>query len=276
MECSSSGCGNKVFSRLLCRNHYEKERLASAAPCSFSGCDKPQHRSALCTTHYRLHVLSQRPKCNVPDCNNPQKNMTMGLCGKHESRMRNHASVGALRPNDWGAREKHPLYKTWLWHKRVNNLCVEWASDFWDFVSAIGDRPEGHTLRKLDGDATLGPHNWEWKKSISSASKAQYSREWRNANPLKAKNIDLKKHYGIGLAEYEAMLKEQNGVCGICKKPETARNKDGGPRRMPVDHCHATGEIRGLLCTHCNRGLGMFKDSAVNLQSAIDYLARFG
>lgn len=275
MECKSAGCGNKIFSSLLCRKHYERERLETAAPCSVSGCDKKSYRGDLCITHYRLYLLSQRKTCVVPGCGNPQKNVTSGLCGKHESRTRAHASLDALRPNDWGAREKHPLYKIWTWHKRVKGgLCAAWREDFWAFVEAVGERPDGHTLRRKDVSRPFDVDNWYWKEPIKSESSADYQRQWRNNNPEKAKNLDLKKYYGITLQEYEALLVAQNGVCAICGGKETTKDKDGAPRRMPVDHCHTTGRIRGLLCTQCNRGLGMFSDSPERLRAAANYLEK--
>jgi hypothetical protein len=276
MECKAQGCGNKIFSNLLCRNHYERERLETAAPCSFSGCGKKAYRGLLCITHYRIHNLSNRPLCTVPNCNNPQKTLSSGYCGKHESRIRAHASVDALRPNDWGAREKHPLYKLWVWHKRAKNgMCDAWRTDFWAFVSTVGDRPEGNTLRRLDATKPLGEHNWYWKEPIEAKDAAEYQREWRNNNPEKAKNSDLKKMYGITLQEYEALLEQQKDVCAICKGKETTKSRDGVPRRMPVDHCHVTGRIRGLLCTQCNRGLGMFGDNSDRLIAAAQYLAKY-
>lgn len=275
MECKAAGCGNKIFSSLLCRKHYERERLETAAPCSFFGCDKKSYRGDLCTTHYRLYVLSQRKPCVVPGCTNPQKNVTSALCGKHESRARAHASLDALRPNDWGAREKHPLYKIWTWHKRVKNgLCQAWKENFWVFVSAVGERPEGHTLRRKDASQPFDDNNWYWKEPIKSESSAAYQRQWRNKNPEKSKNLDLKKLYGITLQEYETRLAEQNSVCAICGGKETTKDKDGAPRRMPVDHCHKTGRIRGLLCTQCNRGLGMFGDDRERLLAAAKYLEK--
>jgi hypothetical protein len=80
----------------------------------------------------------------------------------------------------------------------------------------------------------------------------------------------LKQQYGLTLAEYEAMLAEQGGVCLICgRDPQTA-----GRERLVVDHDHATGHVRGLLCHRCNQGLGWFGDSTELLASAARYLGR--
>ncbi len=78
----------------------------------------------------------------------------------------------------------------------------------------------------------------------------------------------LKRRYGISPADYEAMLARQGGVCAICGS--RARGSD---RRLHVDHCHATGKVRGLLCFSCNSGLGHFADRRDWLQAADAYLA---
>lgn len=62
------------------------------------------------------------------------------------------------------------------------------------------------------------------------------------------------------------MLSNQDGGCGIC---EESPNRD---KALDVDHNHDTGEVRGLLCNTCNRGLGMLGDDVATLKSAIDYL----
>lgn len=73
--------------------------------------------------------------------------------------------------------------------------------------------------------------------------------------------------------DYYSMLEKQNGLCAICKKPETQlKKKYNKVKMLSVDHCHSTGKIRGLLCHQCNAGLGSFKDSVTYLASAIDYI----
>jgi hypothetical protein len=62
------------------------------------------------------------------------------------------------------------------------------------------------------------------------------------------------------------MLKDQNDVCAICFK-ECMFGK-----RLAVDHCHATGKVRGLLCSRCDTSIGKFEDSIELLESANKYL----
>ena len=67
--------------------------------------------------------------------------------------------------------------------------------------------------------------------------------------------------------EYNAMLERQGGVCAICKeKPKAGR--------LAVDHIHGSRKVRGLLCSLCNSGLGLFKDDPDRLAAAIQYLKR--
>jgi hypothetical protein len=77
--------------------------------------------------------------------------------------------------------------------------------------------------------------------------------------------------YGIDLADYEAMLLRQGGVCGIC-----GTAYPGGRRAVKmfmVDHCHRTGRVRGLLCNRCNRCLGWLGDDLETVMRFARYLA---
>lgn len=76
----------------------------------------------------------------------------------------------------------------------------------------------------------------------------------------------VKAVYGITPEAYQMLLDWQGGVCAICERPSKVR-------RLAVDHDHATGKVRGLLCRHCNYELlGWAKDDIAVFQRAIDYL----
>ena len=100
-------------------------------------------------------------------------------------------------------------------------------------------------------------------------------KKWDNKNPekraAKMRNYFMRIKYNLTIEKYDQLFKSQNGVCKICKKPETAI-KNGTLARLSVDHDHVTGAIRGLLCSKCNHGLGNFEDSIENLESAINTL----
>ncbi len=85
----------------------------------------------------------------------------------------------------------------------------------------------------------------------------------------------LKKRFGISIEIYRSIFKEQRERCGICRTPILliAIKGDAGMKgRAHVDHCHKTGRIRGLLCSRCNLGIGLFLDSSDRLRRAVAYL----
>jgi len=95
-----------------------------------------------------------------------------------------------------------------------------------------------------------------WKLSQKSF---KTSPELRNAHYLKT--------YGITLAQYNELFISQKGCCAICD-----RHQDLFNRALSVDHCHSSGQIRGLLCDECNKAIGYFKDKTSLLYAAVYYL----
>lgn len=83
------------------------------------------------------------------------------------------------------------------------------------------------------------------------------------------------KRRGGTYAWFEAKLREQGGLCGICS---VVLGPYGRVRQNAwvVDHNHATGAPRGLICRLCNMGLGMFRDDPVALSRAVHYLLADG
>lgn len=78
----------------------------------------------------------------------------------------------------------------------------------------------------------------------------------------------LNSKYKINSDFFQMLLAKQENKCAICGTEEAG----GAYNTMKVDHDHKTGEVRGLLCQHCNVGLGHFKDNTDNLMKAIGYL----
>lgn len=81
----------------------------------------------------------------------------------------------------------------------------------------------------------------------------------------------LKKTYGITTERYAEMLAEQQGLCAICRRPESAKRR-GRVKPLAVDHCHDSSHVRGLLCGRCNAAIGLLQDDVKVLQQAIEYL----
>jgi hypothetical protein len=99
-------------------------------------------------------------------------------------------------------------------------------------------------------------HDGSWPSQTS-----EYRKAYNRANP-EVKRGQHRRVYGVSREQYEAMLSEQQGLCGICN------------RSLPlsIDHDHATGFVRGLLCSNCNIGIGNLQDDARLLLSAVHYL----
>ncbi len=74
-----------------------------------------------------------------------------------------------------------------------------------------------------------------------------------------------------GRSLYEKLYEEQKGLCAICHNPETSKRY----KTLTVDHCHKTEQIRGLLCSNCNRALGFLRENVKVLKSAIKYIQKY-
>jgi hypothetical protein len=109
-----------------------------------------------------------------------------------------------------------------------------------------------------------------------------YCKEWANANRERLKDYDGYKNgqmniinytyrslYGIPVGYYYDMLEKQDYKCLICGR----RHSEGDRRtKLVIDHNHATGEIRGLLCHQCNVSLGLCGENTDVLRNMIKYL----
>ena len=80
---------------------------------------------------------------------------------------------------------------------------------------------------------------------------------------MASREANLKHRYGITLIDYNEMLVKQDSRCKICNVESSG---------LVVDHCHTSGAVRGLLCSNCNKGLGLFKDSPERMVKAADYI----
>ncbi len=100
------------------------------------------------------------------------------------------------------------------------------------------------------------------------------SKRYRDANREKLasskRSAYYSRMYGLSIPDLDSLLVRQGGECAICR----TGSPGGVWGSFHVDHNHTTGEVRGLLCCNCNRGLGLFQDNPHHLQSAIAYLTQ--
>ena len=129
-------------------------------------------------------------------------------------------------------------------------------------------------IRAIGSQWTLDQHRAskrKWK-SLQPNYRARESRRWREMDPERAKHYRRKTNYrikyGIELEDVESLWKAQDCKCAICLCPIIL----GGKAGAKVDHCHATGVVRGILCSTCNTGIGSLGDSPTRLRAAALYL----
>lgn len=97
------------------------------------------------------------------------------------------------------------------------------------------------------------------------------NKKYKEENKDRMKEADRRGHlrriFGITLEQYDDLLEKQNHSCFICE-----RHKDLFNKKLAVDHDHKTGEIRGLLCVHCNQKvIGRERDPKI-FERAAEYL----
>lgn len=89
------------------------------------------------------------------------------------------------------------------------------------------------------------------------------------------RKVQRKHKYGLDDEQFNKMLESQGGLCACCGKIlEDGWAQNHKPNKLVVDHDHVTGQVRGLLCTMCNKGLGLLGDNIEGLEKALAYLKK--
>jgi len=108
-----------------------------------------------------------------------------------------------------------------------------------------------------------------WKKNKAAKRTAKRKADFKATSKMDF-GYDLMKNYRLTYEEYQKMYVTQKGCCDCCGAHESKFK-----RKLHVDHDHETGQVRGLLCTKCNPGMGYFDDKIEKLEMAIAYLKKF-
>lgn len=158
--------------------------------------------------------------------------------------------MSAEKSKSWYERNKAKVLKRkkeayWSNREKYLKLTAEWQSKNKDRVAA-----NSRKYRKNNPDKRKQTCR-AYVASLSEDEKRQYK---------------LVKRYGITVEEYRRLLKEQDNKCSIC-------SKELG-EKLVIDHCHSTGDVRGLLCRSCNGGIGLLTDRHEVVHSAEVYLKR--
>lgn len=126
---------------------------------------------------------------------------------------------------------------------------------------------ESALAHKRRWDENNAEHRRAYRRryTLENAPQIRFANRQRYNAPGKSekrREIALWTNYRLTVAEYEAILDRQGGICPICLTEKAVH----------VDHCHATGVVRGILCAHCNKGLGCFRDKTERMVRACEYL----
>ena len=138
------------------------------------------------------------------------------------------------------------------------SLAKQWqyAQDADDRARVRANQRHGYAVHRDEAD----PQRWRgW-----AAHNPRRRTKQRAYCPEQHRDAKLKRVYGMSLRDYDLMLARQRGVCVVCGEQPA--------RRLCVDHCHVTGNVRGLLCSPCNLAIGQFKDSPARMRKAAAYV----
>lgn len=184
-------------------------------PCTYCQADKPLVKGLCKPCYYRQRKTGsleyqrwgKTTVCTVDGCDG--RAVAKGLCDKHRIRMKTHGSVDIVgRPEDWGQRTSHPLYKLWdsmrrrcrdLKHKDYHRygargiaVCDRWQ-DFWAFIEDMGERPSPrHTVDRIDNEGPYAPHNCRW------ATATEQGRNRRNTILNETLAAEIKRRAAFG------------------------------------------------------------------------------
>lgn len=254
--CSIKECGRPHIAKGLCSMHYDQVRKYGQVretkhypeTCKIEGCDKKHSAKGLCRTHYgRVHKTGHaggpvpEPKaCIVKACDDPA--IALGLCVKHYSRFKKHGHTGD------GTRRC-----------TMRGNLVQEGKSYCPRCEEIKPLAEFNK----DNATAFGVSIY-----CKACAKAEGKKRYRQ-NKERSWEDGLKHKFGISAKDYQILLRSQGGGCAIC-----STTKDPSGKRLAVDHDHNTLEVRGILCSKCNRGIGFFDDNTERLQSAIAYLSK--
>ena len=131
--------------------------------------------------------------------------------------------------------------------------------------------PEGFLLRHREGTRRHRARHLE--KCLARHREYERARRKNNADALARK--DAARRVGISVEAYDAIVAESQSLCAICGNPETRKFR-GKTKRLAIDHNHATGAVRGMLCHSCNTMIALSNESPGVLLRAAEYLMSGG
>jgi hypothetical protein len=243
--------------------------------CSYEGCHNKQRpgKTGLCQPHRRIQIREgqlrplrpyrrlQAAVCTGPECDRPAE--SHDLCKEHDSQRRR--GISPLHPIGAG----HRLAQLRRWDRMTEADKLAWSERVRAGIPA--ERTEQHIQRLSAANQAA------WRaKLIGTERKCRTCgagfvlddlKRWYCSKPCQRMYAQVRR-YGLTVEEFRAMLARQENLCAVCGGPWRGWNG----QNPHIDHDHATGRVRGLLCASCNSAIGRFGDDPVLLRRAADYL----
>lgn len=259
--CSVAGCTKPNLARGLCGMHYmrvrnhgtpgpaacQKRPPGSREECATEDCGKPARRNGLCDSCSAKARRAGAGDCTISGCTGRAD--SRGLCGKHYQQVRNGTLAHPLAAEI--LRETPCAVNGCEQAVYARSLCnMHWVRNW-----RLGDPGEAER-RKV-----------RWTSGQQCAvSYCERPPRWGVYCGSHARRF---RRFGITEAELDALLARQKNRCAVCKSKAPYGSGD-----WHIDHDHVTGQVRGLLCSKCNTGIGMLNDDPKVITAALRYVTR--
>lgn len=131
-------------------------------------------------------------------------------------------------------------------------------------------------LNLIERDARVRPRlGWHWAKPEPQVYRKRRSyfhgtRRPPNPNPISPRESYLLRTYGLTESQVVEMIERQGNRCPACARPFAGKGKC--TTAPVVDHCHASGKVRGVPCNRCNMALGKLNDDVNSVRGLLRYL----
>ena len=225
--------------------------------CTIENCNNKLSRRGLCQTHYRqdrIDRMARGERAKPGPKQDPTKPFS-----KHKPKVKKFAT-------DTHCANDHEFEIVGFYlNKSGKKQCKVCRNNSQRRLQGWAEKD---TVGIPNKDKTHCPRGHEYAGDNLYVHPKTKARRCLTCHTASTREWHLKNFYDLTPEAYDAMLDKQGNSCDICAKSF----EDFQP---VVDHDHETGDVRAVLCTNCNTGLGQFFDDSEILQKAIEYLAKF-
>lgn len=205
-------------------------------------------------------IIVSMKTCTFLNCQNPSD--SHGLCSGHNKQRYKGKELTPLRQRIkictfQGCSKLHDGHGLCMGHNRQRRQGKE-LSPLRPYIKNDGSVPEGQQLCR--SCLIVKPQDEFHRHKGAFNGRALHC---KNCARIK----DKIRTFRLSLEDLVVILKEQNNQCAVCETPLG--------KKFAIDHCHFTGEVRGILCSLCNSGIGLLRDNPDICERASIYLRRF-